>query len=188
MISGMARSFAAFLLLVVGLTPGLGLAQSKHIHEEVDPYSHLRTLFLGDVTTKACPEDPPLGLHDPVVELIFGVFEKPDHTVEYFLTADLTGGPVLNLRKGDTMDSLMDGGVGWFVTPMGSTVNTIYRGDRSYVHETIPFHVERGNLEFLSQAKTFQFRVNGPRGAVQRCTDAKRLRDLAEFLDAAAVY
>jgi hypothetical protein len=181
------QAFAIVAVVLLGSSAVVS-AQSRHIHEDVDPYSRLRVLSLGDVTTKACPGDPGIGPHDPAVELIFSVVEKSDHTVEYLMTADLLGGNSLNLPRGGTMDSLMDEGVGWFVTPMGSTINTKYTYNHSYIHETIPFHITRENLEVLSKTGVFQFRINGQRQSVQRCTDAKRLRDLAEFLDAAASY
>jgi hypothetical protein len=49
-------------------------AQSKKIHEQVDPYTGLRTLFL-EVSTRTCPGDASLGLHDPVVHLLFSASE-----------------------------------------------------------------------------------------------------------------
>jgi hypothetical protein len=188
MISRMRKLVCVLAAGILLGAPGVEWAQSRHIHEDVDPYSHLRVLSLGDVSTKACPGDPGIGPHDPVVELIFSVVEKPDQTVEYLMTADLSGGSPLNLGRGGTMDSLMDEGVGWFVTPMGSTVNTGYSYSHSFLHETIPFHVTRENLEVLSKTQMFQFRINGSRQSVQRCVDAKRLRDLPEFLGVAATY
>ncbi len=165
------------------------VAQSKNIHEDVDPYNGRKTLFL-EVATRACPGDPKLEQHDPVVTLLFSASQRPDGGVAYFLTPELDYGNSLNVAKKGTMDVLIDGEVGEFRTPAGSTVGTAYErnGGRSYLHETIPFAVNRMDFVKLSKAGNFQFRVNGARARVQRCTDAKHMQDLQEFLDAAAMY
>jgi hypothetical protein len=161
-------------------------AQSKKIHEQVDPYTGLRTLFL-EVSTRTCPGDASLGLHDPVVHLLFSASES-NGPVSYFITPELDHGGVLSIRTNDTMDTLVDGKVGRLSTPTGSTVVTSYEGDHSYIHETIPFSIAQADLEQLANAEWFQFRINGTRQSVQRCTDAKALRDLAEFISAASEY
>jgi hypothetical protein len=161
-------------------------AQSKNIREDVDPYSGLHTLFL-EVPTRTCPDDPGLHEHDPDVHLLFTANENPDGTVYYFLTPTLDRGYTLNLRSHGTMDTLIDGLPGSFTTPMGSTVVTRYNGG-SYLHETVPFFVTPDDLANISLAHWFQFRVNGPKQFVQRCIDAKHLRDLPEFLSAASEY
>jgi hypothetical protein len=162
-------------------------AQSKNIREDVDPYSGLHTLFL-EVPTRTCPDDPGLHEHDPDVHLLFSANENPDGTVYYFLTPTLDRGYTLNTRPNDTMDTLIDGLPGSFTTPLGSTVVTQYSGGRSYLHETIPFFVTPDELANISLAHWFQFRVNGSKRVVQRCIDAKHLRDLPEFLSAASEY
>ena len=43
-------------------------------------------------------------------------------------------------------------------------------------------------LDSLANAKLFQFRINGQGDSVERCVTARQLRDLHEFLDAAATY
>jgi hypothetical protein len=177
------------LAIVVGLLLLAGRvgAQSKNIHENVDPYTGLRTLFL-EVGSRTCPGDPSPGLHDPEVHLLFTAMENPDHTVSYLLAPELDRANYsLGLRASGTMDTLIDGVPGGFTTTSGSTT-TNYAGNRSYRHETIPFNLGPDDLVRLSKADWFQFRINGPRQDVQRCTDAKHLRDVAEFLDAAAGY
>jgi hypothetical protein len=162
-------------------------AQSKNIHENVDPYTGLRTLFL-EVNTRTCPGDPSPGLHDPQVHLLFTAMENPDHTTSYLMAPELDHASyTLNLRSSGTMDTLIDGTVGNFVTHAGSTTVNLNDG-RSYMHETIPFDLTQADVARLSTAEWFQFRINGPRQEVQRCTDAKRMRDVAEFLDAASAY
>jgi hypothetical protein len=163
-------------------------AQSKNIHENVDPYTGLRTLFL-EVSTRTCPGDPSRGTHDPDVHLLFTAMEDPDHTVSYFLAPELDdAGYTLNLRTRGTMDTLIDGTVGTLTTPAGSTTTNRYDVNHTYLHETIPFTLSPADLTRLSTAQWFQFRINGNRYAVQRCTDAKHLRDLAEFASAASEY
>jgi len=162
--------------------------ESKNIHETTDPYTGLRTLFL-EVSTRTCPGDPPRGLHDPDVHLLFTAMENPDHTVAYFLAPELDdAGYTLNLRSRGTMDTLIDGSVGTLITPAGSTTTNRYELNHTYLHETIPFSLSRADLNRLSTAETFQFRINGQRYAVQRCTDAKHLRELIEFASAASEY
>jgi hypothetical protein len=176
------RAIIAALILTLP-----ALAQSKNIREDIDPYTKRRTLFL-EVPTRACPGDPPVGFHDPEVHLLFTASETPDRSVLYFVTAELDHGHGLNLSKNGTMNTLTDGVPGLLSTPAGSTVVTAYWGDRSYLHETIPFAVTIADLETLSHAAFFQFRVNGPRQAVQRCVEGRRFHDLPEFLSAASDY
>jgi len=163
-------------------------AQSKNIHEQTDPYSGLRTLFL-EVGTRTCTGDRSPGLHDPEVHLLLSAAENPDHTVSYFITPELDhAGYTLSLHKRDSMDTLIDGVPGSFITPTGSTTTNLYSGNNSYLHETIPFSISQADLTKIGSADWFQFRVNGSRYDVQRCSDAKRLRDVAEFVHASATY
>ena len=175
----------AILGLLLATTPLL--AQSKNIHESIDPYTGLRTLIL-EVATRGCPDDPPRRDHDPDVHLLFSAAQNKDGAVSYYIAPELDRGNSLNVRAKGTMDTLIDGAVGTFTTPMGSTVVTNYDAGRSYLHETVPFLVAQADIAKLSEADWFQFRINGPRLAVQRCTDAKHLRDLPEFLAAASNY
>jgi hypothetical protein len=181
------RAVPTFFLLLAALPSGT--AQSKNIHEIVDPYSRLRTLVL-EVQTKACPGEPSIGAHDASVTLLFSAEQLKSGGVLYLLTPALDGGPVLNLRKDGTMDTLIDGVVGSLGAAAASAVTTQYErgGGRSYLHETVPFVVSREFMAKLGNAAQFQFRLNGAREPVQRCTDAKHLRDMPEFLDEAAVY
>ncbi len=177
-----------FFYLLLAFVPG-GMAQSKNIHEIVDPYSGLRTLVL-TVQTKGCAGDPSIGAHDASVTLLFSAEQLKDGRVLYLLTPALDGGRVLNLRKDSTMDTLTDGAVGSLRAAEASTVTTQYErgGDRSYLHETVPFVVSRESMAKLGKVAQFQFRLNGTREPVQRCADAKHLRDMPDFLDEAAVY
>ena len=139
--------------------------------------------------TRTCPGDRSPGLHDPDVHLLITAAENPDHSVAYFITPELDhAGYTLNLRKKDTMDTLIDGVPGSFITPAGSTTTNLYSGNHTYLHETIPFSVSEADLAKLSTAEWFQFRINGSRQDVQRCADAKRLRDVAEFVNAASTF
>jgi len=52
----------------------------------------------------------------------------------------------------------------------------------------IPYDVSLAYLDSLAEAKLFQFRINGQGNSVERCATARQLRDLHEFLDAAAAY
>jgi hypothetical protein len=188
----MRKSAQRSLFLALALMVAMGFAsrsgaQSKNIRENIDPYSGLRTLFL-EVPTHTCPDDPGLGEHDPEVHLLFSANESKDGTVYYFVTPTLDHGYTLNVRSKDTMDTLIDGLPGSFTTTPGSTILTNYDGGRSYLHETVPFFVTPDDLANISLAHWFQFRVNGPKQFVQRCIDAKHLRDLPEFLSAASEY
>jgi hypothetical protein len=161
---------------------------SKNIHEQVDPYSNLRTLFL-EVSTRNCPGDPSLGPHDAEVYLLLSATEDKNHQVHYFLTPELDhGSNTLNVRKNGTMNVLINGIPSLLNDSLGSTVVTNYADGRSYLHETVPFAVDVNQLDELSKTDLLQFRINGSRQSIQRCTDAKHLRDVAEFLDAAAQY
>ena len=174
----------AGLLLVAAHT----VAQSKNIHETVDPYTGLKTLFL-EVSTRSCAGDPSPGSHDPDVHLLFTAAQNLNHTVSYFISPEMDGASyTLSLRPAGTMNTMIDGVAGTFSTPAGSTTTNQYSGNNSYLHETVPFSASRAVLTKLSATERFQFRVNGQHQAVQRCTDAKRMRDLAEFLNAALAY
>ena len=176
----------AILGLLLATTPLL--AQSKNIHENTDPYTGLRTLFL-EVGTRTCPGDRSPGLHDPDVHLLLSATENEDHSVSYFIAPELDhAGYTLSLHKKDSMSTLVDGVPGTYITPTGSTTTNQYSGDHSYLHETIPFSVSQADLAKLAAAEMFQFRINGSRQDVQRCTDAKRLRDVQEFVQAASTF
>jgi hypothetical protein len=179
--------FLALALILAISFPAILRAESKNIRENIDPYSGLRTLFL-DVPTRTCPDDPGLHEHDPDVHLLFSANESKDGTVYYFVTPTLDHGYTLNIHTQDTMDTLIDGLPGSFTTTLGSTIVTNWNGGRSYLHETVPFFVTPDDLANISLAHWFQFRVNGPKRFVQRCIDAKHLRDLPEFLSAASEY
>jgi hypothetical protein len=182
----MQRTAQILSILTLLTTPAI--PQSKHIHEVTDPYNGRKTLTLADISTRACPGDPSIGPHDGDLYLSVTATQLPNHQVAFFLGVDIYHGPILSLHNKITMDSSMDGGIGYFLTSEGSTVNNVYQGGRSTIHEFIPFHVTPQNLEVLAHTNTFQFRVNGDRQPLQRCTYAKNLRDLPEFLDAAKDY
>jgi hypothetical protein len=179
---------SAFIVALLSTLVSSAQAQSKNIHEQTDPYTGLRSLFL-EVGTHTCPGDQSPGLHDPEVHLLLSATQNPDRSVSYFLTPELDhAGYSLNLRKNGTMDTLLGDAAGSYTTLAGSTTTTQYSGDHSYLHETIPFNVSQDDLTKLSSAEWFQFRINGSRQDVQRCTDAKHLRDVAEFVHAAASF
>jgi hypothetical protein len=188
MLSSMKPLASAFIVALLSTLVSSTQAQSKNIHEQTDPYTGLRSLFL-EVGTRTCPGDQSPGLHDPEVHLLLSATQNPDRSVSYFLTPELDhAGYTLNLRKNATMDTLLGDAAGSYTTLAGSTTTTQYSGDRSYLHETIPFNVSQADLAKLSSAEWFQFRINGSRQDVQRCTDAKHLRDVAEFVHAAASF
>jgi len=178
----LSLAFSALLLMLAPAT----FAQSKNIHEQTDPYTGLRSLFL-EVGTRTCPGDRSPNPHDPEVHLLLTAVENKDHSVSYFLAPELDHASYsLSLRKNDTMDTLEDQVPGNFITVAGSTTTTLYSGRDGYRHETIPFNISQADLAKLSSTQWFQFRVNGQRQDVQRCTDAKHLRDVAEFLHTAS--
>ena len=181
------RNVAVSLALATVLVQAVSTqAQSKKIHEQVDPYTGLSTLLL-EVPTHTCPGDPSVGPHDPTVHLLFSA-SQTGGAVSYFITPELDHGSVFSIRIKGTMDTLIDGSVSSFNTPTGSSVVTNYDGDRSYLHETIPFLVSQADMAKLTHAESFQFRINGTHQSLQRCIDAKGLRDLAEFLSASSEY
>lgn len=163
-------------------------SQSKAIHENVDPYTKLKGLFL-EANTRTCPGDPSPDAHDPQVHLLFSAMQKSDGTVAYAISPELDkGGYTMSMTPANTMDILIDGAAAKLSTSSGSTTTHRNAGDGSYLHETIPFDTTPAQLTLLSKAALFQFRINGPHQTLQRCTDARRLRALAEFLAAAADY
>jgi hypothetical protein len=171
------------LLLIAATAPA---QQSKNIHETTDVYSGLWTVML-ETSVHTCPGDPSPGPRDPELHLLFIAAENSNNTVSYFLTPELDRG-ALNLRPKGTMDALLDGAVLNLTTYTGSIFVAQRWLDHSTPHEGIPFLVALADLERLSKAQTFQFRINGPRQSAQRCTDAKRLRELAEFLSDVKAY
>jgi hypothetical protein len=164
----------------------LAPAQSSHIRETVDPYNQRRTLNL-EITTRRCPGDPAGNDADWDVHLLITAIEQPDHRTLFFVTPEIDYGSLLALGKKGTMNTLVDDQPGELVTGTGSTWINI-RGNGSHLHETVPFQVDIDWLRHLSGARTFEFRVNGPRQSVQRCTDAKHLRELDEFIEATKIY
>ena len=182
------KNIAALLSLLILFIPrSEARTESRRIREQVDPYNGRRTLLLTGIATRPCDGDPERGGD---ITLDVTAIQLPGHQVSFLLATDITSGPILDLHEGSTMDTIMDHGIGYLTTTQGSTVNARYDRyeHRSHTHEYIPFHVTPENLMVLARSKTFQFRINGERLAVQRCTTKKELRDLAEFLNAAREY
>jgi hypothetical protein len=182
------KHIAAILsLLLLFIPSSQARTESKRIREQVDPYNGRRTLLLTGIPTRPCSGDPPRGGD---ITLSITAVQLPYHQVSFLLATDIASGPFLDLRDGSTMDTIMDHGIGYLVTTHGSSINSTYDRyeRRSHTHEYIPFHVTSENLMVLARSKTFEFRINGDRQAVQRCATKKDLRDLAEFLDAAREY
>jgi hypothetical protein len=178
------RKLIVFTVVAFVFAGAQARAESANIRENVDPYTHLRTLLLINVQTGACHGDP-ASFYTGDLRLAFAAQEEKDHTVTYSLTTEFNGGNSVYVRAKSTMDVLVDGAVGELKTPGGSTINYVPGGT---LYETVVYPVSRQQLEALSQAQNFQFRINGQTASVQRCTSAKRMKDLAEFLDAASDY
>jgi hypothetical protein len=160
-------------------------AASNNIREDVDPSSGLKTLYLIDVHTHNCPGVSSVSAD---LKLIFMAQQTPEKEVIYSLSPALTSRARINIRRGDTMDTLTDGNPAQLVAP----INELQRREHAYrridVKETVPFPMTRDQLTTLSKAELFQFTINGKNNSVQRCVSAKDLKDLAEFLGAAGEY
>lgn len=160
-------------------------ATSNSIREDVDPNSGLRTLYLIDVHTHDCPG---ISSVPADMKLIFMAQQTPDKQVLYSVSPAMTGNARINIRKGDTMDTLTDGNPAQLVAP----VKELARHERAYrrinVQETVPFPMTREQLAILSKAQVFQFSINGKNNSIERCAYAKDLKDLAEFMDAVRSY
>jgi hypothetical protein len=180
----------AFVALALTMTTSpLGARESKHIHEEVDPYTGLRTLTL-DVDTRGCPDDSAPGSTSTRVKLLITATELGAHDVVYTLTTDLAYGRVIHPGKNGSMDTLVDGLAGQLF-PVDAKTKWSERNAFSHhrhMRETIPFGLSLPYLDTLAEAKMFQFRINGQDHFVQRCATGRDLHNLREFLDAAAVY
>jgi hypothetical protein len=160
-------------------------ATSSNIREDVDLNSGLRTLYLIDVHTHNCPG---ISSVPADMKLIFMAQQMPDHQVLYSVSPALTSRARIDIRRGDTMDTLTDGNPGQLIAPIKELARHERANRRIKVQETVPFPIAREQLAILSQAQAFQFTINGKNNSVQRCAYAKDLKDLTEFLDAARTY
>lgn len=178
----LVRPAAAFALACMVLA---ARATSNNIREDVDPASGFKTLYLIDVHTHNCPGISSMAAD---MKLIFMAQQAPDHQVLYSVSPAMTSNTRINLRRGDTMDALIDGKPALLVAP----IKELARHERAYrrisVQETVPFPVTREQLAMLSKAQVFQFTISGKNNSIERCAYAKDLKDLAEFLDAARNY
>jgi hypothetical protein len=162
---------------------------SKHIHEETDPYSGQKTLTL-DVDTGRCPDRPSPGPYASQVHLLISATQVAPHQVAYNITTDLAYGSIITPGKEGVLDTLIDGlpaQLPW------AGQRTKWREHNAFGHhhhnrEMIPYDVSLAYLDSLAEAKLFQFRINGKSHSVERCSSAHQLRDVHEFLDAAAAY
>jgi hypothetical protein len=115
--------------------------------------------------------------------------QHPDHTVKYFIATELTPDVPLNLRHKDSLDVQMDGVTYTFSTPHGSLVDTEHdENGRSFVHETVDFHVDRRHFAAMVATKELQFRINAPQRSVERCVDGSQLKDVTTLLGTASGY
>jgi hypothetical protein len=174
----------AVLLLAA---PRLNARESKHIHETTDPYSGQSTLTL-DVDTGHCHDSASQGLTE--VHLLISATQLGPHHVEYNLTTDLAYGGIVSPAKHGEMDTLIDGLPAQL--PVAGAKSK-WREHNAFGHhhhnrEMIPYAVNLEYLASMADAKVFQFRINGQGNSVERCATARQLRDLHEFLNAAAAY
>jgi hypothetical protein len=184
------KSRVPLLMLAIFLAAApLSARESKHIHETVDPYSGVKMLSL-EIGTHGCLDDRPLNRFDAQVELIVYALQMQPHQVEYLIAPQLESRHLkLPYAKGATLDVSIDGAA----MRLGPAYPKTKRVERSawsgrHVNETVPFDVTPETLKKLSQATEIHFRVNARYDSVQRCVDAHDLRDLREFLGAAAAY
>jgi hypothetical protein len=167
--------------------PRLNARESKHIHETTDPYSGQSTLTL-EVDTSHCPGSPSQGPTE--VHLLISATQIGPHQVEYNLTTDLAYGGIITPEKHGEMDTLIDGLPAQL--PVAGAKSK-WREHNAFGHhhhnrEMIPYAVGLDYLASMADAKLFQFRINGKSNSVERCATARQLRDLHEFLTAAAAY
>jgi|GEM_PF-6047196 len=174
-------------VLFLFVSPRLNAGQSKHIHEDTDPYSGQTTLTL-DVDTGRCPDGPSPGSRQ--VRLLISATQLGLHQVEYNLTTDLAYGSIISPGKNGQMDTLIDG-LPAQLPVAGAKSKWRERSAferRGHNRELISYDISLAYLDSLANAKLFQFRINGQGDSVERCVTARQLRDLHEFLDAAAAY
>ncbi|HZL28503.1 MAG TPA: hypothetical protein VFC39_18415 [Acidobacteriaceae bacterium] len=175
------------LAVIFVAAPRLNARESRHIHETTDPYSGQTTLTL-DVDTGRCPDGPPTG--STQVHLLISATQLGPHQVEYNLTTDLAYGGIVSPAKHGEMDTLIDG-LPAQLPVAGAKSKWRERGAferHRHNREMIPYDVSLAYLDSLAEAKLFQFRINGQGNSVERCATARQLRDLHEFLNAAAAY
>jgi hypothetical protein len=167
---------------------GLGAVQadagSKRLQETVDPYNGQKSLTL-EVDTGRCvvetSPDPNAYSH---VRLILSAIQQPQGDIVYALVVDMDGGHKIHPGKHGEMETVIDGAHGE-LHPLADKSywrepNSFSRG--RHMRETIPFGVDRDFVAALAKAQTFQFRVVAADTTLERCTDAKKLRDLNDFL------
>jgi hypothetical protein len=167
-------------------TPGW---QSGPIVEAVNPSTQLKTLTLAKVATEPCPGDPAPGLPGEDIALVISANQRSDGGVWYFISTDISQGAGLNLRRGDKLQTRMDGVSGSFNTINGSVISYGPNAEGQRVpHETTAFHVHQSDLVALTKASVLKFHIDRPEGAVSRCARPDQFKDLVEFIGIAATY
>jgi hypothetical protein len=185
----MKSQLSLITLAVLFAAMPLQARESRHIHETVDPYSGTRTLSL-EIDTHGCLDDHPLNRYSADVHLIVSAIATHPRQVAYILAPDLRSRHMkLYNAQQTTLDTSVDG----IATQLGPGYPKTKHIERSgwsgrHVLEVVPFDVSFDYLTRLAQAQDFHFRVNTRTESIQRCADAHDLRELHEFLDAAAAY
>ena len=182
----MLKPLTLFAILLIA-APRLDAGVSKHIHETTDPYSGQSTLTL-DVDTGHCSGSPSQG--STQVHLLISATQLGPHQVEYNLTTDLAYGGIITPAKHGEMDTMIDGLPAQLPVAGAKSKWRERNAFNRYHHnrEMIPYDVSLDYLSSMADAKLFQFRINGKGNSVERCATGRQLRDLHEFLNAAAAY
>jgi hypothetical protein len=178
-------SLATMTLGFISLQAGAG--NTKHVREEVDPYSGLKTVSV-NIDTHPCMTQTTSDPNPSHVRLVVSAIESKGGVVDYALIVDMTGGHWIHPGKHGFMETIADGthDVLYPVAEKSKwNERSAFTGER-HIRETIPFGIDRNFITSLSSAKAFQFRVIAADTTLERCTDAKHMRDLQEFLGISA--
>lgn len=180
-------SLLAGLFALTLSTAGHTAKPSKHIHEDIDPYSGERTLTLEIGTDRCTAEASPVA-NKAYVVLLLSATGIQGQGAAFAMSVDLAYGHTVRTGHYALLDTSTDG-VSAQLYPLAQktkwTERNAFTGNR-HVHQLLPFGVSRDYLDSLANAKTFQFRVSAGDATLERCVRARELHDLREFLGQAA--
>jgi hypothetical protein len=177
--------FALSVIAAMAALPANGMG-GRHVQTEVDPYSHVKRVWL-ELPTHVCALRTTRNELAADVRLVINAFHDPDGHVEYAVAVDVDDDHLMHVGSHTKMITAMDERVDTLSLAADKdkwSEHSAFTGAR-HVRLVMPFAVDREFLVALTKARTFQFRVDSRSDELERCSSGSDLREVRGFLQAA---